>query len=108
MKPQNFKELQTERLNLKPLVATFDFAKELPELQFIDIQECRIKDFSGLLQNKALRSFTVKATVPPTLASNAFRSTNSAFTIYVPSQSVLAYQTADGWMNYASRITAIP
>ena len=32
MKPQNFKELQTERLNLKPLVATFDFAKELFEI----------------------------------------------------------------------------
>ena len=29
MKPQEFKPLQTARLDLKPLVATFDFAKEI-------------------------------------------------------------------------------
>lgn len=29
MKPQEFKPLQTERLDLKPLVATFDFANKL-------------------------------------------------------------------------------
>lgn len=32
MVPQEFKELQTERLLLKPLVATFDFANELFEI----------------------------------------------------------------------------
>ena len=29
MKPQAFKPLQTQRLDLKPLVASFDFANEL-------------------------------------------------------------------------------
>lgn len=55
---------------------------------------------------RALQSFTIKAVSPPTLASDAFSNT-SAFTIYVPAESVLAYQTADVWMDYASRITAI-
>lgn len=32
MVPQEFKELSTKRLNLKPLVATFEFAKELFEI----------------------------------------------------------------------------
>lgn len=57
---------------------------------------------------RSLQSFTVNATTPPTLGDDVFNSTNQTFTIYVPSNSVLAYQTADGWMDYASRITAIP
>lgn len=56
----------------------------------------------------SLQSVTVKATVPPSLSSNAFANTNSTFTIYVPSASVNSYKTASGWSAYASRIQAIP
>ncbi len=57
---------------------------------------------------RSLQSVTINAVSPPTLGRNAFVSTNQTFVIYVPANSVLAYQTADGWMDYSSRITAIP
>ena len=50
----------------------------------------------------------VLATTPPTLASN-FKSDNTgAQHIYVPAESVAAYQSASVWSNYASIIEAIP
>ena len=49
-------------------------------------------------------SFTIEATVPPTLGENAFANTNDC-PIYVPAASLSAYQTA--WSQYASRIQAI-
>jgi hypothetical protein len=42
---------------------------------------------------------------PPTIGSNAFNSTSN-YPIYVPADSVSAYQSA--WSDYASRIQAIP
>jgi len=62
------------------------------------------KVFSGC---RAIQSLTIKAISPPTIVSDTFSNIND-FPIYVPSGSVLAYQTADIWMNYASRIQAIP
>lgn len=53
-----------------------------------------------------LTSITVEATTPPTLGNYALDSTNNC-PIYVPSASVNAYKTADGWSTYASRILAI-
>jgi len=52
-----------------------------------------------------LTSVNVNATTPPTLGSSAFNNTNNC-PIYVPAESVNAYQTA--WSDYASRIQAIP
>ena len=60
--------------------------------------------------NTGLTSITCLATVPPSLGSGpvgVFDTTNNC-PIYVPAASVLAYQTATGWIDYASRITAIP
>ena len=55
-----------------------------------------------------LTSVTVLATTPPTLDStNAFSGTND-FPIYVPCESVSAYQAATNWSSYASRIEGIP
>ena len=54
----------------------------------------------------SLTSITVNATTPPTLGNdNAFNNTNNC-PIYVPAESVSAYQSA--WSIYASRIQAIP
>lgn len=52
----------------------------------------------------SLTSITIEATTPPTLShSSAFMATNDC-PIYVPAESVTAYQTA--WSDYASRIQA--
>lgn len=51
-----------------------------------------------------LTSITVEATTPPTLGNRAFSYTNDC-PIYVPAESVSAYQTA--WSTYSSRIQAI-
>lgn len=43
---------------------------------------------------------------PPSLGANAFQMTNNC-PIYVPDNSVLAYQTAINWSAYSARITGI-
>ena len=53
----------------------------------------------------SLTSITVNAITPPTLGTDVFYNTNNC-PIYVPSESVSAYQSA--WSTYASRIQAIP
>ena len=54
-----------------------------------------------------LTSVTCLATTPPTIGFDVFGNTNNC-PIYVPSQSVNAYKTANEWSSYASRIQAIP
>jgi hypothetical protein len=56
---------------------------------------------------RALQSFTINTITPPTFGNQVFVSTNQTFTIYVPDESVLAYQIADGWSSYSSRIKGI-
>ena len=51
-----------------------------------------------------LKNVFVQATVPPTIDDEAFQNTDCI--IYVPTESVEAYQKA--WPFYASRIKAIP
>ena len=55
----------------------------------------------------SLTSITVNATTPPALRSDAFNNTNNC-PIYVPCESVSAYQAATNWSTYASRIEGIP
>lgn len=62
---------------------------------------------SAFQRCSSLTSFTCLAPIPPTLGSNVFQLTNNC-PIYVPANSVSAYQSATGWSNYASRIQAIP
>ena len=52
-----------------------------------------------------LTSLTIYATTPPSLGTFTLAKTNDC-PIYVPAESVSAYQTA--WTDYASRIQAIP
>lgn len=49
------------------------------------------------------KTICIKATVPPTI-NNSFSEQDD---IYVPDDSVLAYQTATGWQKYSSRIKGI-
>lgn len=55
-----------------------------------------------------LNSIICFAETPPTLGSNTVFSNTNDCPIYVPSQSVNAYKTADKWSTYADRIQAIP
>ena len=57
---------------------------------------------------KDCTALDILAAVPPSLDSTALGGTTSLTDIYVPSDSVNAYKAADGWSNYASKITAIP
>ena len=54
-----------------------------------------------------LTSIKINAMSPPTLGTEVFRGTNNC-PIFVPAESVDAYQTADGWSEYADRIQAMP
>ena len=55
---------------------------------------------------KSLQYIRIEATTPPTLAStNAIQSTIGA--IYVPDESVAAYQSATNWSSFASKIKGI-
>lgn len=54
-----------------------------------------------------LTSIICMATTPPTLGDSAFKNTNNC-PIYVPTESVNTYKTAENWSTYASRIQAIP
>ena len=53
----------------------------------------------------SLTSITINAITPPTLGSNAIPSSET--NIYVPEDSVSAYQAASGWSSYSSKISAI-
>lgn len=61
--------------------------------------------------NPNLTTVTVKALTPPTLGSvnlPTFKNCANILHIYVPAQSVSAYQSASGWSTYAGIIQAIP
>ena len=64
-------------------------------------------DSSAFRFCSSLTSITIEATTPQTLGSGVFDNTNNC-PIYVPAESVNAYQTATNWSTYASRIQAKP
>jgi len=63
--------------------------------------------FSGCTN---LVSITCKSTTPPTLGIDVFAATNNTFIVYVPSESVTAYQQDSNWGGQlgVNRIQAIP
>lgn len=62
---------------------------------------------NAFYQLLACNIFTIRATTPPTLGSNALYGLKSTCVIKVPSASVAAYQAASGWSSFADRIQAI-
>ena len=54
----------------------------------------------------SLDTLTCGAATPPTTEANSFYDVNSAATLQVPTESVSAYQAADGWKSFA-KIQAI-
>ena len=64
-----------------------------------------INDYA-FFQCSSLQYIRIQATTPPTLSNtNAIPSTIGA--IYVPDESITAYQEATGWTSYASKIKGI-
>lgn len=58
---------------------------------------------------KLMTTLTCEATTPPTInGSNVFGSMTALTAVYVPSESVSAYQAASGWSALSSKIQAIP
>ena len=55
-----------------------------------------------------LQSITINATTPPKITSSTFVNMSRLTTIYVPAESLSAYQSATSWKNHASLIQAIP
>ena len=54
--------------------------------------------------SSTLEKIYSKAIVPPTFAVDAFKGCKNLSAIYVPTSSVDAYKTADGWSDYANYI----
>ena len=52
----------------------------------------------------SLASIYIKSNEPPTLGSSSFYAPGANFTIYVPTTSVDAYKSAEGWSDYVSTI----
>lgn len=65
------------------------------------VNQCAFAYCSGLT------SVTVEATTPPSAGGTLFLNGNANLVIYVPSASVNAYKTANGWSTYASKIQGI-
>ena len=55
----------------------------------------------------SLESVTILATTPPSVTRQLFFGNTTNCPIYVPSSSVNAYKSAEGWSTYADRIQAI-
>lgn len=60
--------------------------------------------FSG---NTSIISITSYATIPPTCSSSSFYSISKSIPLYVPSESVAAYEVADGWKDFTN-IQSVP
>ena len=60
------------------------------------------------MSNTGARSLTIDATTPPTIGEYTLAGLSTLCIIYVPSQSVTAYQNAPYWNQVANRIQAIP
>lgn len=88
------------------LTVAFGYCEKLLNITLpTTISEIQSFVFIGCVR---LQSIIILATTPPTLgAVNAFDQTNNC-PIYVPADSLSAYQTATNWSALSSRLQAIP
>ena len=86
-------------------LAAFGFCEHLPSVT--------IPSSVTSIGNNAFRSCTnlntviMEGTTPPTIGTDVFKSTANNLKIYVPSDSVTAYKSANNWSNYANNIYSI-
>ena len=82
-------------------LTTLILPKSITSLGADSLQDSIIMDAPNLT------SVTILATTPPE-CHGILITEHDGYTIYVPSESVNAYKTAEGWSYYASKIQAIP
>lgn len=95
-----------EKVNIPDSVISIqrDAFATCPKLKTLIIGEGIESIAKGILwQCTAIKSIVCKAVTPPLLAEG-FVGTNSTFSIYVPDESLSAYQNATNWSTYMSRI----
>lgn len=102
----SIKTINTNSLGNITTIRKYAFA-ECPSLKSITIPSSvtAIEDYAFNFCSY-LRNVIVLNPTPPTLGSNVFYATSTALVIYVPAESVSAYQTA--WSAYSSKIQALP
>ena len=61
-------------------------------------------DFAAFVYCTNLASITVLSVTPPALGGDAFTAVDKSIPVYVPSGSVLAYQSAEGWNEFTNFI----
>lgn len=83
--------------------------KDCTQLHTVDLPDNLTRIWNNCFEGcTALTSFTIRKTTPPTLDADVFLNANPNMVIYVPSESVSAYQSAPNWSEHASKIQAIP
>lgn len=84
------------------------FFEKCTSLESIDIpQNVGNMSSNAFKDCSNLTSITVRATTPPTIATNTFSNVPTTANIYVPSGSVEAYKSANRWSERAAYIQAI-
>ena len=98
--------LESVTLSNAITVIEYEVFSGCQELTSINIPASVTSIYHAFHNCSSLTSITINATTPPTLRVDVFNNTNNC-PIYVPSASVDAYKSAEGWSSYASRIQAI-
>ena len=79
---------------------TFEFCPQLSSITFPSgLTEIGAWALKGAYN---LTSITCRAATPPSLEREVFSGVNTDITVYVPTSSVEAYKTADGWNQFAN------
>lgn len=91
------------------LTSIGNYAFDNCSLENIILPNSLINIGEGAFMNNNLTSITCLASIPPTLGEYVFDEVENTddCPIYVPSESVNTYKSADGWSKYSSRIQAI-
>ena len=85
--------------------STYPFGKEYT-VMVLPVTLERI-DRYAFVGDANMQALIIKAVTPPSLAAYAFSGSKATCPVYVPDESVSAYQTATGWTDWASRIRGI-
>ena len=95
-----------ENLGTAPYVGQFRYC---PNLKYVKLPSTTLSLGNwGFADNPSLEYVYCYATTPPNFETGPFDRCPSLTAIYVPAESVSAYQTATGWSSKASIIQAIP
>ena len=101
-----------ETIKLPPQITsiTGQTFRSCTKLEYIDIKS-NVTSMGNYVFHtcSSLKNVYIHATTPPTAGTSLFLNVpTGTLNIYVPSESVDLYKSAENWAKYASRIKAIP